>query len=92
MWPDCPPRALWHWLSIPAPISTVSRTVLSAGDALGLPVLQVPADTPFIAITRAVIDELTADQLRSVQRVVDQQEVFARAGPTGRHTGCGGLT
>jgi PucR family transcriptional regulator, purine catabolism regulatory protein len=53
--------------------------VLSAGDALGLPILQVPAGTPFIAITRAVIDELTADQLRSVQRVVDQQEVFARA-------------
>ena len=53
--------------------------VLSAGDALGLPILQVPADTPFIAITRAVIDELTADQLRSVQRVVDQQEIFARA-------------
>ncbi len=53
--------------------------VLSAGDALGLPILQVPAGTPFIAITRAVIDELTADQLRSIQRVVDQQEVFARA-------------
>ena len=53
--------------------------VLSAGDALGLPILQVPADTPFIAITRAVIDELTADQVRSVQSVVDQQEVFARA-------------
>src|SRR5262245_41621428 len=53
--------------------------VLAAGDALGLPILQVPADTPFIAITRAVSDELTADQLRSVQRVVDQQEIFARA-------------
>jgi len=39
----------------------------------------VPADTPFIAITRAVIDELTADQLRTVQRVVDQQEIFVRA-------------
>ena len=53
--------------------------VLSAGDALGLPILQVPAETPFIAITRAVIDELTADQLRTVQRVVDQQEICARA-------------
>ena len=53
--------------------------VLSAGDALGLPILQVPANTPFIAITRAVIDELTADQLRAVQRVVDQQAVFASA-------------
>src|SRR4029077_18754438 len=53
--------------------------VLSAGDALGLPILEVPAETPFIAITRAVIDELTADQVRTVQRVVDQQEIFARA-------------
>jgi PucR family transcriptional regulator, purine catabolism regulatory protein len=53
--------------------------VVAAGDALGMPILRVPASTPFIAITRAVIDELTADQLRSVQRVVDQQEVLARA-------------
>jgi PucR family transcriptional regulator, purine catabolism regulatory protein len=52
--------------------------VIAAGDALGMPVLAVPADTPFIAITRAVIDEVTADQLRSVQRIVDQQEVMAR--------------
>ncbi len=52
--------------------------VITAGDALGMPVLAVPADTPFIAITRAVIDEVTADQLRSVQRIVDQQEVMAR--------------
>jgi purine catabolism regulator len=36
------------------------------------------ADTPFIAITRTIIDEVTADQLRAVQRVVDQQEVLAR--------------
>jgi PucR family transcriptional regulator, purine catabolism regulatory protein len=52
--------------------------VITAGDALGMPVLAVPADTPFIAITRAVIDEVTADQLRSIQRIVDQQEVMAR--------------
>jgi len=52
--------------------------VITAGDALGMPVLAVPADTPFIAITRAVIDEVTADQLQSVQRIVDQQEVMAR--------------
>ncbi|MFD6056945.1 PucR family transcriptional regulator [Rhodococcus wratislaviensis] len=53
--------------------------IRSAGDELGLPILAVPASTPFIAITRAVIDELTADQVRGVQRVVDQQENFARA-------------
>lgn len=52
--------------------------VLAAGDELGLPVLAVPADTPFIALSRAIIDEVTADQVRSVQRVVDQQDVLAR--------------
>ncbi|MUL50094.1 PucR family transcriptional regulator [Mycobacterium sp. CBMA293] len=56
----------------------VPAGIIAAGDALGLPVLSVPADTPFVAITRAIIDEVTADQLRSVQRVVDQQEVLAR--------------
>lgn len=57
----------------------VPAGIVSAGDALGMPVLAVPAHTPFIAITRAVIDEVTADELRSVQRIVDQQEVMARA-------------
>lgn len=52
--------------------------IITGADELGLPVLAVPAQTPFIAITRAVIDEVTADSLRSVQRVVDQQEVMAR--------------
>ncbi len=56
----------------------VPAGIIAAGDALGLPVLSVPAYTPFIAITRTIIDEVTADQLRSVQRVVDQQEVLAR--------------
>jgi PucR family transcriptional regulator, purine catabolism regulatory protein len=58
--------------------SAVPTGIIDAGDVLGLPVLSVPAETPFIAITRAIIDEVTADQLRSVQRVVDQQEVLAR--------------
>ncbi|QSE88123.1 PucR family transcriptional regulator [Rhodococcus pseudokoreensis] len=57
----------------------VPAGVLSAGDAFGLPILAVPASTPFIAITRVVIDELTADQLRGIQRVVDHQEKLARA-------------
>ena len=52
--------------------------ILSAADTLGLPVLRVPASTPFIAITRAVIDAITADQLKSVQRTVDMQERLAR--------------
>lgn len=60
-------------------ISAVPAAVLAAGDELGLPVLEVPASTPFIAIARVVVDALKADELRSVQRVVDQQEILARA-------------
>lgn len=56
----------------------VPEGILAAGDELGLTVLRVPASTPFIAITRAVIDAINADQLKSVQRTVDQQERLAR--------------
>jgi DNA-binding PucR family transcriptional regulator len=56
----------------------VPSGIIAAGDALGMPILAVPAHTPFIAITRAVIDEVTSDQLRAVQRIVDQQEAMAR--------------
>jgi PucR family transcriptional regulator, purine catabolism regulatory protein len=59
--------------------SDVPAGVLAAGDALGLPVLEVPPSTPFIAIARVVVDALKADELRSVQRVVDEQEVLTRA-------------
>ena len=59
--------------------SEVPSGVLAAGDDSGIPVLQVPASTPFIAIARVVIDAVKADELRSVQRVVDHQEVLARA-------------
>lgn len=60
-------------------LSAVPAGVLTAGDEHGVPILRVPAATPFIAISRVVIDAVKADQLRSVQRVVDQQEVLTRA-------------
>lgn len=60
-------------------LAFVPPAVRAAGDEFGLPVLEVPPSTPFIAIARAVIDALKADELRSVQRVVDAQEVLARA-------------
>lgn len=56
----------------------VPEGVLAAGDELGLPVLRVPASTPFIAITRVVIDAINADQLKSVQRTLELQERLAR--------------
>lgn len=52
--------------------------IVKAADAFGLPVLKVPATTPFIAITRVVIEEVNADEVRSVQRIVEQQEAMAR--------------
>lgn len=52
--------------------------VLAAGNTLGLPVLAVPASTPFIAVTRAVIDAINADQLKAVRRTVELQERLAR--------------
>lgn len=60
-------------------VTAVPAGVLAAGDELGLPVLEVPASTPFIAIARVVVDALKADELRAVQQVVDQQEILARA-------------
>lgn len=56
----------------------VPQGIIDAAEALGLPVLQVPASTPFIAITRTVIDRINADQLKAVQRTVDDQERLAR--------------
>ncbi|MEI6251745.1 MAG: PucR family transcriptional regulator [Mycobacteriaceae bacterium] len=52
--------------------------IISAGDELGMPILRVPASTPFIAITRAVIDAINADQFAAVQRTVELQERLAR--------------
>eukprot|EP01133_Synstelium_polycarpum_P023982 gene23982-28775_t len=57
----------------------VPDAIIRAGDELGFAVLSVAKETPFIAISRAVIDELTADQIRTVQAVVDAQEKLARA-------------
>jgi purine catabolism regulator len=56
----------------------VPQGIIAAGDDLGMPIVEVPAATPFIAITRAVIDEVTADQLREVEWLVGQQETMAR--------------
>lgn len=57
----------------------VPDAIIKAYDELGFAVLSVAKETPFIAISRAVIDELTADQIRTVQAVVDAQEKLARA-------------
>lgn len=52
--------------------------IVAAGDELGIPVLEVPPSTPFIAITRTVIDRINADQVKAVQHTVDEQQRLAR--------------
>lgn len=64
-------------------LSDVPAPVVEAADSLGFAVLRVPPRTPFIAISRAVIDDLNADQLRIVREVVDNQERLARAAARG---------
>lgn len=57
--------------------------IIEAADERGFTVLRVAAETPFIAVSRAVIDDLSADRLRTVKRVVDGQERLARAAARG---------
>lgn len=56
----------------------VPQGILAAGDELGIPVLEVPPSTPFIAITRTVIDRINAEQLKTVQHTVEEQQRLAR--------------
>jgi purine catabolism regulator len=53
--------------------------LLTAGESLGLPVLAVPAATPFLAISRAVISAVTAAQIRTFQQTPKDQERLASA-------------
>jgi purine catabolism regulator len=57
----------------------VPAAIRAAGDELGLPVLRVPRATPFIAITRAVVDGLTASRLSALQDIITTQDALARA-------------
>ena len=68
-----------HWPSTPACVSQrFRRRSARPATSSGFRCLAVAPATPFIAISRAVIDELTADQVRLVQRVVQGQENLAR--------------
>lgn len=58
--------------------SEVPEAVCRAGEELGLPIVRVAPQTPFIAISRAVVTEIIADRVRTVQSVVDAQQRFAR--------------
>lgn len=64
-------------------LSEIPAAIVEAADQLDFAVLRVPKRTPFIAVSRAVIDDLAADQVRTVTQVVDNQERLARAAARG---------
>jgi purine catabolism regulator len=62
--------------AIPAPI-------VDACSERGLPLVEVPLPTPFIAITQAVARELSEQELRSVQEALAQQRRMTRSAVRG---------
>jgi PucR family transcriptional regulator, purine catabolism regulatory protein len=62
-------------LSLPA----VPQALVSAAEAGGLPVLEVPHHTPFIAISRSVSAALAADEYAEVARAASAQQELTRA-------------
>jgi len=53
--------------------------LVSAADRMGLPVLEVPRGTPFIALSRAVSRALAADEYAAVTRTFTAQQELTRA-------------
>ena len=54
-------------------------SLIAAADAAGLPLLEVPEPTPFIAVTRVVSDLLSAAEYEAVTRTVETQRDLTRA-------------
>lgn len=57
----------------------VPAALVSAADGVGLAVLEVPRETPFIALSRAVSATLAADEYAAVSRISAAQQELTRA-------------
>jgi purine catabolism regulator len=57
----------------------IPESLVSAADRLGLPLLEVPHRTPFIALSRAVSRALAADEYAAVTRTFTAQQELTRA-------------
>ena len=67
----------------------VPAEVVAAADACGLPVVEIPYETPFVAIAKTVSARLAAERYEGVQRAVDSQRRLIRA--TLEHGGLEGV-
>ncbi|MFG1943381.1 PucR family transcriptional regulator [Nonomuraea sp. NPDC048826] len=65
----------------------VPPALVAAAGAAGLPLLEVPRETPFISVTKAVSDLLAAEQYEEVTRAFAAQAGLTRAAlhPDGTH-------
>jgi len=59
--------------------ASVPAKLIEAAEEVGLPVLEVPEPTPFMAISRAVSDLLAATEYEAVTRTVAAQRDLTRA-------------
>jgi purine catabolism regulator len=64
--------------------ASVPEPLVEAADALGFPVLTVPYETPFVAITKAAYRRIAAQQLDAVTRALQVHEQLAEAHLRGR--------
>ncbi len=62
----------------------VPEALVQEADRLGFPVLSVPYDTPFIALTKAISAQLANEQLARVERALVVHERLAHAVLDGR--------
>jgi purine catabolism regulator len=58
---------------------TVPRATVATAERLGLPVLEVPHGTPFIAINRLVAERIAAEAHSRQRQLVDQYDLLARS-------------
>ncbi|MFE6976846.1 PucR family transcriptional regulator [Streptomyces sp. NPDC057682] len=61
----------------------VPQPLVDAAEEAGLPLLEVPRRTPFLAIAKAVSSEIAADQYRAVTAGFEAQRELTRAALTG---------
>ncbi|NJC73247.1 PucR family transcriptional regulator [Planosporangium thailandense] len=67
--------------------ATVPAALVRVAGERGLPLIEVDQPTPFIAVSKAVSDLLTAEQYAEVTRGFTGQQALTRAAVTGRAAG-----
>lgn len=55
------------------------RALAAAADDVGIPLLEVPERTPFLAVTKAVFERLAAEEYAAVTRASDAQRALTAA-------------